>query len=541
VGLRGRIVDGKYAIGERIAAGGMSEVYAARHTETERHLALKILRTDPLSQSGAVERLRREARAAGRIGHDNICDVIDVGRLDDGTPYLVMPLLRGRTLAAVLRDAGPLPVPRCIDIGAQVLSGLAAAHAAGILHRDLKPQNVFLVRMGDRDDFVKILDFGISKELAAPPTDGSITQTGTVLGTPLYMAPEQVRGRKDLDPRVDLYAAGVLLYQMATNHLPFQGDSYSAIVSAILLDPFPLPRRLRPDLPEPLEALILRAMSRDRDARFPDAETMRAALLAAHPDAPASTPLEQTQPAPAAFGETGPHSTPPDSPQPTGVLHSVSINSTAAHRHDTRHRRRLARLVAAAAAVAAAALATTLVLHPLPDSDAGRSTAPAPHAATPAAPNPDPTPTPTLDRTPAAIPTAAPQPPPTHPTPAAAPAEAPLAAQSVARPPQQDMVEIRFAGLPAGATIEAAGRPVQGDRLRLPRSDAELPVRIAAPGYRDWRADVPCREDRTVNVRMTPTRTRRDTTATSPDSSTTITRDAVPVRPGTVPDYSLGP
>ncbi|NMC69664.1 MAG: serine/threonine protein kinase, partial [Myxococcales bacterium] len=336
--LEGRTIDHKYLVGDLVAAGGMGQVYAARHLETERQVALKILRGDSLPQPEAVERLRREARAAGRIGHDNICEVLDLGRLPDGTPYLVLPLLRGKTLAAALRDSGPLPLPRVLDIGAQILAGLAAAHDAGIVHRDLKPENVFLVRMGDRDDFVKILDFGISKSVEPRPIDGSLTQTGTVLGTPHYMAPEQVRGRKDLDHRVDLYATGVLLYRMTTARLPFTGDSYSAIVSAILLDPFPPPRALRPDLPESLETVILRAMARDRNDRFPDAETMRRALLDVRsPDSGrAETPAESTQPAPAAFGDTGRGDSTPSAPTPpTGALHSVSTGSTAARRAES--------------------------------------------------------------------------------------------------------------------------------------------------------------------------------------------------------------
>ena len=219
----GSLLGGKYRIVRQIGSGGMGRVFEAIHEQTERTVAVKVLSAEAAQQPDTLVRFDREARAAGRIGHDNICEVVDVGFAEGNVPFLVMPLLRGQSLATVIRQAGQLPLKRCVDITAQILSALAAAHAAGVVHRDLKPDNVFLVLMGDRDDFVKVLDFGISKMIGEHRPDATLTQTGTILGTPFYMSPEQARGFKNLDVRVDVYAMGAILYQMFTGKPPFEG------------------------------------------------------------------------------------------------------------------------------------------------------------------------------------------------------------------------------------------------------------------------------------------------------------------------------
>jgi serine/threonine-protein kinase len=279
--LEGTTLGGKYRIVRQIGAGGMGRVFEAVHEQTERKVAVKVLSPEAAQQPDTLVRFDREARAAGRIGHDNICEVIDVGFADGNVPYLVMPMLRGHALSAVLRRDGPLPLKRCLDITTQILAALAAAHEAGVIHRDLKPDNVFLVRMGDREDFVKVLDFGISKMLHETRPDATLTQTGTILGTPYYMSPEQARGLKDLDARVDVYAMGTILYQMLTGKPPFDGDSYNQLLSAILLDDFPKPSVRRPETPPAVEDVILQATQKDRQRRYRDAGEMREALLAA--------------------------------------------------------------------------------------------------------------------------------------------------------------------------------------------------------------------------------------------------------------------
>ncbi|MBN1772614.1 MAG: protein kinase [Deltaproteobacteria bacterium] len=279
--LEGTTLGGKYRIVRQVGAGGMGRVFEAVHEQTERTVAVKVLSPEAAQQPDTLVRFDREARAAGRIGHDNICEVIDVGFADGNIPYLVMPMLRGQALSTALRAAGPMPLKRCLDVATQILAALAAAHDAGVIHRDLKPDNVFLVRMGDREDFVKVLDFGISKMLHETRPDATLTQTGTILGTPYYMSPEQARGLKDLDARVDVYATGAILYQLLTGKPPFDGDSYNQLLSAILLDDFPKPSVLRPETPPAVEAVILRATQKDRQLRYRDAADMRRALLAA--------------------------------------------------------------------------------------------------------------------------------------------------------------------------------------------------------------------------------------------------------------------
>jgi serine/threonine-protein kinase len=310
MGLEGQLVDGKYRIRRLIGEGGMGRVYEAEHVRIDRVVALKVLHVDLAVNDEVLARFEREARAAGRIGHDNICEVTDAGRLEEGVPYFVMPLLRGKPLSDTMTAVGPLPVERGVDIILQILSALEAAHAAGIVHRDLKPSNVFLTRLGDREDFVKVLDFGISKVIGVGATQAKITHTGTVLGTPHYMSPEQARGLRDIDQRVDVYAAGVILYEMLTTKTPFNGESHNAILSAILLDAFTPPRMLRPDVSPELEAVILRAMERDRDRRFRDAAAMRAALVEATRIGRASAtpildPAAATLTAPSGFGKNG--------------------------------------------------------------------------------------------------------------------------------------------------------------------------------------------------------------------------------------------
>jgi len=273
----GTVIDGKYRIESLLGEGGMGAVYRAVQVSIERQVAVKVLHASLAHSPEVIRRFHREARAAGSIGSDYICEVTDLGEIETGAPYLVMPLLQGASLAQVIHDDGPIAVVRGTDIIGQTLVGLTAAHSRGIVHRDLKPDNIYITRVGDRSDFVKILDFGISKMLHQS-ADGGLTSTGTVLGTPYYMAPEQARGQKDLDNRVDVYAAGVILYEMLTGEIPFRGDNYNEIMLKVIFEPFPTPRQLNEKIPASVEAVILKAMSRDMVDRYPSTEAMRNAL-----------------------------------------------------------------------------------------------------------------------------------------------------------------------------------------------------------------------------------------------------------------------
>ncbi len=275
----GMMMGDKFLVGDYIGSGGMGAVYEATHVGLDRKVAIKVLKYFESGDTRAIARFHREARASGLIGHDNICDVTDFGVDEAGRAYLVMPLLQGSSFAELLKREAPLKGARIVDIVCQTLRALEAAHNHDIIHRDLKPANIFVTTIGDRDDFVKLLDFGISKYVE-PDTATALTRTGLVPGTPLYMSPEQAEGYKYLDLRSDIYSVGVILYEAFTSTLPFKGDSYNEIVIGIVTKPFVPPRAHNPSIPEAVERIILTAMSRDPLLRYKNAKEMRLALEA---------------------------------------------------------------------------------------------------------------------------------------------------------------------------------------------------------------------------------------------------------------------
>ena len=220
--LIGQMVGGRYVLLRRIGKGGMGVVYEADHTGLGKRVAVKLLLDKYTDDPEVVARFQREARTASAIGDEHIVEVTDAGTHDDGRSYIVMELLEGASLSDALAASGPMPAARAVDIVRQVLRGLGAAHAKGIVHRDMKPENVFLVTKGDRVDFVKIMDFGISKFMMSTESKVRLTATGAVIGTPVYIAPEQAEALGEVDARVDLYAVGVMLYDLIAGHPPFQ-------------------------------------------------------------------------------------------------------------------------------------------------------------------------------------------------------------------------------------------------------------------------------------------------------------------------------
>lgn len=276
--LVGRVVDEKYGLRGVIGEGGMGAVYEAEHLVLGRTVALKVLNPQNAARPEAVSRFRHEARVAGSIGHPNICEIYDVGNLEDGTPYLVMERLVGDSLADRINKEGALPFLDVIDIVSQVLSGLVAAHRKGVIHRDIKPENVFLSRRPGRETIVKLLDFGISKA-GSIDSDLHLTRTGMVMGTPYYMAPEQARGEA-LDHRVDLYATGVVLYECLTGRRPFSAPNYNALLVQILTgSPRPI-FELRPAIPVGFAPIVERAMAKQADERFQTATDFLDTLMA---------------------------------------------------------------------------------------------------------------------------------------------------------------------------------------------------------------------------------------------------------------------
>ena len=255
----------------------MGSVYEATRVGIDRKVALKLLHAKYAKSAKIVKRFHLEARLAGSIEHDNICRVTDHGSAENGSPYLVMPLLTGRSLAKWLESGDPISQMQVIDIACQTLLALEAAHKEKIVHRDLKPDNIFVTKIGDRDDFVKLLDFGISKVLEQESVT-DLTSTGMVLGTAYYLAPEQARGAKRIDHRVDIYAMGVILYEALTGTRPFEGDTYNEVMFKIAGEPFKTPRSLNASISPAVEHVILKAMAIDPVDRYATALEMCEAL-----------------------------------------------------------------------------------------------------------------------------------------------------------------------------------------------------------------------------------------------------------------------
>ncbi len=282
----GEVIDGKYRIEKVLGEGGMGCVARATHLILRSTVALKFMNPQFTTFPGAVDRFINEGIASKRIKSAHVVPVDDVGKLPSGAPYLVMPCLEGLDLADLLaRDGTPgLPTPRAIHFTLQILRGLQAAHAAGIIHRDMKPSNCFVVKHEGETDFVRILDFGISK--VQQPGSASLTQTNSALGTPLYMSPEQARSPRDVDGRSDLYSVGVILYELLTGHTPFFSESgeFTEILFKLFTAEPPPVKTTRPDLDDGLAAVVHKALARDPGDRYPTAAAM-AEALAVHADA----------------------------------------------------------------------------------------------------------------------------------------------------------------------------------------------------------------------------------------------------------------
>jgi eukaryotic-like serine/threonine-protein kinase len=287
----GATLSGRYLVTRKIGQGGMGAVYEATHTMIGKRVAVKVLLEKYAKRDALVARLKKEAELASSVQNEHIIDVTDFGQTDDGRTFVVMEFLEGESLAECLARETRLPEQRVLRIAHQAASALAAAHKKGIVHRDIKPENLFLLRRKEQD-FVKVVDFGISKSLRAsgdeeePPR---LTQTGMVLGTPLYMSPEQARGDDELDHRVDIYALGVIMYEAATGRVPFIGNNYLSVISQVLNEDATPPREIVPELSEEFEAIVLRAMSKDRRERYGDAQEILADLSALLDDPTRST------------------------------------------------------------------------------------------------------------------------------------------------------------------------------------------------------------------------------------------------------------
>jgi serine/threonine protein kinase len=273
----GDLLDGKYRVDRVLGVGGMGIVVAATHVALNQRVALKFLLPAALANQSVIERFAREARAAVQIQSEHIARVTDVGTLPTGSPYMVMEYLEGNDLADVLEKGGPMKVQQAVGYVLEACEAIAEAHALGIVHRDLKPANLFLARRMGRNPIVKVLDFGISKTKEGGPA-GGLTQTSAVMGSPYYMAPEQIMSAKDVDARTDLWALGIILYELLSGAPPFVADSMPEIVYMVTQRDPPLLREKRPDVPQGLADAIATCLSRDPARRFEDTAKLAVAL-----------------------------------------------------------------------------------------------------------------------------------------------------------------------------------------------------------------------------------------------------------------------
>jgi eukaryotic-like serine/threonine-protein kinase len=269
----------KYLVERVIGIGGMGAVLAARHSQLEERVAIKVLLPDLLENEELVTRFVREGRAAVKIRSEHVGRVLDVGELDTGLPYIVMEYLDGRDLNEVLRG-GPVAIASAATYVLEACEALAQAHVAGIVHRDVKPSNLFLTVRPDGTTCVKVLDFGISKVVAssAAGAELSVTRTASIMGSPLYMSPEQLRSFRDVDARTDIWSLGVVLFELVAGQPPFSSESMALLAASILRDDPPRLRELRPETPPAFEAAVRRCLEKDPDRRFQNVAHLAAAL-----------------------------------------------------------------------------------------------------------------------------------------------------------------------------------------------------------------------------------------------------------------------
>jgi serine/threonine-protein kinase len=279
INLAGQTLEGRYKIVKKVGEGGMSFVYLATDVATNHRYAIKVLSSALSQDDTAMARLKREASLGMRLEHPNICHIIRLGETEDGLVYVVMPFVEGEILSDRNQRLGVLPVDMTVNLVRDIAEGLHFAHQLRIVHRDLKPENIMVTRNGDGSERAVVMDFGLAKERRVGAEIQKLTSTGTILGTPEFMSPEQLRG-KPLDPRTDVYSLALMTYEMLTSKLPFVGRTQQeTMIARLRSDPIPL-RQMKPELnlPEGLEKAISKALSRDPDGRYPTTLEFAAAL-----------------------------------------------------------------------------------------------------------------------------------------------------------------------------------------------------------------------------------------------------------------------
>ncbi len=269
---------GQYHLLDLLGTGGMGDVYLAEHALLRRPCVIKLIRPERANDPNCLRRFEREVQATATLSNWHTVEIYDYGLATDGTFYYVMEYLPGLNLAQLVRQNGPLPVARVIHLLCQVCSALREAHAAGLIHRDIKPGNIITGERGGLPDVAKLLDFGLVRGKGIGPDELSLTQEGMIAGTPAYMSPEQAAGNEQIDSRTDIYSLGAVAYFLLTGRPPFVRETAMRVIAAHLCEPVTSPDRLRPDLPANLQAVILKCLEKDPAFRFPTADSLSEAL-----------------------------------------------------------------------------------------------------------------------------------------------------------------------------------------------------------------------------------------------------------------------
>lgn len=459
----GRTLDNRYLLVRVLGRGGMGSVFLAKHVVIGKPLAVKILDAHRINEKREYGRLFREAQTAAAIGHPNIIDILDVGVAPEGHPYLVMEYLDGEDIASILRRQPAFSLAAACAVMEPVLLALQAAHARHIVHRDVKPANIFVVRRKDSPPSVKLIDFGIAKELG-PSTRAQLTLPGALLGTPSYMPPEQATGVEDVDTRADIYGVGITLYEMLSNRLPFDGANYNETLYRIVTDePPPLKSPIEELSPEAI-AIVETAMSKDPDDRFASAADMLSALqklpawseraaafadlakeLRARDIAPA---VETTQVSPES--PLAPRRATPEAKLPSDFVETVADGASLQPR-DSLTRSGTPWLIRLAAVFSLAAL--VLFVFWLRNTEPPPATAPATSGTS-------------LDL------------------------------------PKAARVSITIVGAPAGATVTYDGVLIPENPFLVESTHTLMPIRVVSPGYETFVATVIPTRDTTVRVSM---------------------------------------
>jgi serine/threonine-protein kinase len=481
----GDVLAGKYRVERILGIGGMGVVVAAHHIQLDERVALKFLLPEAIGNADALARFVREARAAVKIKSEHVARVSDVGTLPNGAPYMVMEFLEGGDLSGWLKERGALPIEQAVEFVLQACVAVADAHALGIVHRDLKPANLFCVCRSDGQLSIKVLDFGISKltEVAGSAPGIAMTQTSALMGSPLYMSPEQMRSSRDVDLQTDLWALGIILFELIAGRTPFQGESVPELAVKIVTEPAPAIRTFRPDVPGALEAVVFKCLEKDRRQRYRNVGELALALL---PFAPkrANASVDRISGIVQAAGlSMSPLSVPPLPPLGSTLLAPGTFGSVGRTTvGSTSRKTAIGAILLGAVALIGVVGSVVLLRRPTANGDGSQAAAvqtPTPPAPPPAVDPPKPT----------ALP--APPPAPLPPQASVQAAQSPVPKSHAAPTKPSPPVIVHTAAVPAQplpAVNTAAATPPLAPPLP-PKVDCDPPYVIDAAGHRQYKPE----------------------------------------------------